>query len=152
MKLRIPEGCGAVSHLGRSLDIAEDNSIDVDEADWAVLAAHGFRPWTEKRETPEIGQMTREELIVAAMNATLNALQAIATEEIRTRLVASEASSLPFEQTPDSAMVAIEGNVETISALNRQQLFAFLRSKGVSVSLPVTNEELRAFARQATGL
>jgi len=152
VKLRIPEGCGAVSHLGRSLVIAEDNSIDVDEADWAALAAHGFRPWTEKRGTPEIAQMTREELIVAAMNATLNALQAIATEEIRTRLVASEASSLPFEQMPESAMVAIEGNVETISALNRQQLFAFLRSRGVSVSLPVTNDELRAFARQATGL
>ncbi len=152
MKLRIPEGCGAVSHLGRGLDIAEDNSINVDEADWAILAAHGFRPWTEKKEAPEIAQMSREELIVAAMNATLNALQAVATEEIRTRLVASEASSLPFEPTVDSTMVAIEDDAEAISALSRQQLFAFLRSKGASVSLPVTNEELRAFARQATGL
>jgi hypothetical protein len=151
MKLRVPEGCGAVSHLGRSLGIAEDNSINVEETDWAILAAHGFRPWTEKKEAPEIAQMSREELIVAAMNATLNALQAVATEEIRTRLVASEAASLPFESPVNSAVVAIEEDAESISALNRQQLFAFLRSKGVSVSLPVTNEELRAIARQATG-
>jgi hypothetical protein len=38
---------------------------------------------------------------------------------------------------------------QDISGLNRPALFAFLRAKGVSVSLPVTNEELRAAARRA---
>ncbi|MGH6857487.1 MAG: hypothetical protein ACRECP_07595, partial [Methylocella sp.] len=41
------------------------------------------------------------------------------------------------------------GQEQDISGLNRPALFAFLRAKGVSVSLPVTNEELRAAARRA---
>ncbi len=149
MKLRIPEGCGAVSHLGRILDFGEDNSIEVDDSDCVALAAHGFRPWIETQEAPDIALMNREELILAAMNATLSALQAIDTEEIRARLVASEASIMPSEQNSGSMPGAIDADI--IPALNRQELFAFLRCKGVSVSLPVTNEELRALARQATG-
>jgi hypothetical protein len=36
-----------------------------------------------------------------------------------------------------------------ISQLNRRSLFAFLKERGVGVSLPVTNDELRALARAA---
>jgi hypothetical protein len=64
MKLRVPEGCEAISHLGRSLDIAEDNSIEMDDAEWSALLAHGFRPWADRKEAPDIERMTREELIV----------------------------------------------------------------------------------------
>lgn len=152
MKLRIPAGCGAVSHLGRSLEIADDNSIEVDDADWPVFSAHGFRPWAEAQDPLEVASMNREELIVAVMNATLRALQTIGTEEIRTRLMASEASVLPFEQTSDATVAAVDANVEAVSTLSRQGLFAFLKGRGVSVSIPVTNEELRAMARQAMGL
>ncbi|VFU10249.1 conserved hypothetical protein [Methylocella tundrae] len=153
MKLRVPAGCGAVSHLGRSLEIAEDNSIEVDDADWPALSAHGFRLW-EEEDLRELASMNREELIVAAMNATLRALQTIGTEEIRTRLTASEASVLPFEQTSGVAGAGanVNASAESVSALSRQGLFAFLKGRGVSVSLPVTNEELRAMARQAMGL
>ncbi len=38
-----------------------------------------------------------------------------------------------------------------IDALSRKELFAFLRAKGVSVSLPITNNELRAAVRQSLG-
>ncbi len=38
---------------------------------------------------------------------------------------------------------------DEIEGLNRRSLFAFLKAKGVGVSLPVTNDELRALARQA---
>ncbi len=150
MKLRVPEGCGAISHLGRSLDIAEDNSIEVDDDEWAAFLAHGFRPWVDGKEAPEVERMTREELIAEAMDATLKALQAMNTEDIRTRLIGAEASAPPVEQASDAAVV--DPDAELIGTLNRQGLFSFLRNKGVSVSLPVTNEALRALARQAIGL
>lgn len=48
-------------------------------------------------------------------------------------------------------MAAAESCVEGISGLNRPALFAFLKSKGVSVSLPITNRELRVLAGRALG-
>lgn len=39
-----------------------------------------------------------------------------------------------------------------IASLNRGGLFAFLRSKGIAVRLPITNEELRAAARRAVAI
>ncbi|WP_020177060.1 hypothetical protein [Methyloferula stellata] len=38
---------------------------------------------------------------------------------------------------------------DEIEGLNRRGLFAFLKAKGVGVTLPVTNDELRALARRA---
>jgi hypothetical protein len=38
-----------------------------------------------------------------------------------------------------------------IEGLSRKELFALLRAKGVSVTLPITNNELRAAARQSLG-
>jgi hypothetical protein len=47
----------------------------------------------------------------------------------------------------DSA--AGETTVSDISKLNRVALFALLKERGVPVSLPITNQELRALAAQA---
>lgn len=41
---------------------------------------------------------------------------------------------------------------DAIESMNRPALFAFLKERGVSVSLPVTNEELRAMARRTPGV
>jgi hypothetical protein len=38
---------------------------------------------------------------------------------------------------------------DEIEGLNRRGLFAFLKAKGVGVTLPVTNDELRALVRRA---
>ncbi len=38
---------------------------------------------------------------------------------------------------------------DEIDRLNRRGLFAFLKVKGIGVSLPVTNDELRVLARRA---
>ncbi len=40
-------------------------------------------------------------------------------------------------------------DVPGIESLSRKELFALLRAKSVSVSLPITNSELRAAARRA---
>lgn len=149
MKLRVPEGCGAVSHQGQVLEIADDGSVEVNDEAWALLATHGFRPWAEE-SNPDLTTMTREELVTQAMNITFEMLQGMGAEDIRARLFAAEGSILPSERDKAGAPTPLSDiDVEAISSLNRQGLFAFLRTKGVSVSLPVTNEELRAMARRS---
>jgi hypothetical protein len=44
---------------------------------------------------------------------------------------------------------SIAPQVDDIDRLNRRGLFALLKARGVSVCLPVTNDELRALARRA---
>jgi hypothetical protein len=96
-KLRVPSGCGFVSHRGCSVAIGSDGLIDVDDVTASVLLAHGF-----------------------------------------TQVTQAKAISTPLN--PESNEVA---------NLSRNELFAFLRRRGVSVSLPITNESLRAAARAA---
>ena len=132
MKLRVPEGCRAASHAGRAIEIAEDGSVEMEDDARNVFILHGFIPW-DGEETPNLAPMTRDELVTEAMKMTMKTVEAISTEDIRTRL----------------AVADIE--IEDISALSRRELFAFLRAKGVSLSLPVTNEALRAAARHALG-
>lgn len=55
-----------------------------------------------------------------------------------------ESMPLPVTERPFD----IEGTDE-VARLNRNGLFSLLRSRGVSVSLPVTNQALRDIARKA---
>jgi hypothetical protein len=94
--------------------------------------------------------MTREQLVSHAMNMTINTIETISTEDIRARLAMAEESMPPDEHDDASASISVlDIRIEDIAVLRRQELFTFLRAKGVSVSLPVTNKELRAAARHA---
>jgi hypothetical protein len=57
---------------------------------------------------------------------------------------ACEAELDDMPSSPDIAQP-----VHDIGRLNRRGLFAFLKAKGVSVSLPITNDELRVLALRA---
>jgi hypothetical protein len=149
MKLRAPEGCGGLSHQGQILELAGDGSLEVDEEAGAVLAAHGFKPWGSKNDpgaaTTISGAPSAPPQIV-----TLKSLLAIIAENAGAdAAVAGSPPSVQGGQLISAASEPMDGEVEAISTLNRQGLFAFLRSRGASVSLPVTNEELRAAARRA---
>jgi hypothetical protein len=52
-------------------------------------------------------------------------------------------------QRAEAASASGLADDDRIESMNRPALFAFLKEKGVSVALPVTNEELRALARRA---
>jgi len=56
-----------------------------------------------------------------------------------------------FSSLPSPKPIIHEIGPDGIEVLSRKELFAFLRAKGVSISLPVTNNELRAAARQSLG-
>jgi hypothetical protein len=53
--------------------------------------------------------------------------------------------------SPSAKPVVQEIGSGEIETLSRKELFAFLRAKGISISLPVTNNELRAAVRQSLG-
>jgi hypothetical protein len=152
MKLRVPEGCHAVSHAARAIEIAEDGSVEVEDDARNVLISHGFIPWEDGQETPNLAPMTRDQLVTQAMNMTMKTIEAISTEDIRARFVVAEASMPPdgYEDASNSITISDVG-IEDISVLNRRELFSLLKTNGVSVSLPVTNEELRAAARHSLG-
>ncbi len=152
MKLRVPEGCHAVSHAARAIEIAEDGSVEVEDDARNVLISHGFIPWEDGQETPNLALMTCDQLVTQAMNMTMKTIEAISTEDIRARLVVAEASMPPDGNEDASNSITISDiEIKDISVLNRRELFSFLKIKGVSVSLPVTNEELRAAARHSLG-
>ncbi len=52
---------------------------------------------------------------------------------------------------PDGKPVIPETGTGGIEALSRKELFAFLRAKGISVTLPITNNELRAAVQRYRG-
>jgi hypothetical protein len=137
MKLRVPEGCRAASYAGQAIEIAEDGSVEIEDDARKVLISHGFIPWEESQETPNLASKT---------------IEPISNEDIRARLSMAEAL-MPQDGHEDvGAGVTIPHiEIEDISVFSRRELFAFLKAKGVSVSLPVTNEVLRATARHALG-
>jgi hypothetical protein len=56
----------------------------------------------------------------------------------------------PWEEKSEGASPELAaGTADDIDALNRRELFAFLRERGVRVRLPITNDALRAAARAA---
>ncbi len=107
MRLRVPSGCGAISHAGRVVEIGADRCVDVDADAGNALLAHGFIRLSDVSDEPQIKVQSRLSISMQG------------SDELRNE----------------------------IERLNRPALFAYLKAKGIRVSLPVTNEELRAMAR-----
>jgi hypothetical protein len=153
MKLRAPEGCASVSHCGRVLQVETDGSLEIEDAEIAEsLLAHGFSLWPATGPR-DVKAMTRSELIERVMEVTLQNLKAMQTETIRAQLVRTE-NVIPELRDENALGVETAPNADRcreddIESLNRPALFALLRKKKVRVTLPVTNEQLRAAARAA---
>jgi hypothetical protein len=149
MKLRAPKGCGALSHRGRAVEIAKDGSIEVDDGAWGALATHGFTRWDEK-PTEKSADAPCDRSSHLAMILAKKAMPAIDGESNCAHLVAVEPSAISLGPENDAELIATaDVQFDAIATLNRQALFSFLRAKGVSIALPITNEQLRAAARRA---
>lgn len=64
---------------------------------------------------------------------------------------AAKSKTIEACRRPIAKSVIPDTGTDGIEALSRKELFAFLRAKGVTVSLPITNNELRAAVRQSLG-
>lgn len=148
MKLRAPEGCCAASHAGRAIEISAEGSAEVEDDLGAVLLVHGFTHWeiTESRPASAAirGQLIAPAIALPVKTAPFGRPKAIFAKPA----LAEEAAS---DERSGSVAETMVSGLDEISTLSRRELFALLREQGVSVSLPITNEELRAAARRAVG-
>ena len=143
VKLRAPDGISSIVHGGVEVPFGDDRSVEVDDLSAEVFKVHGFRPWNDG--AAPIDAMTHSRKVWHLLERARRNLEALPAEELRASLPAMAPSTVI---PPDDTETGGE-HEQDISGLNRPALFAFLRAKGVSVSLPITNEELRAAARRA---
>lgn len=153
VKLRAPDGTTSLSFEGVEYPVAADGGISVPSDEIAKAAAsHGFRPWNDGAPIVVIEAMTRSQLISYVMKRTLETIERMSTEDIRERVLMVDPKDiqLPGEHEGAGVEVKAEGvTADDIAAMNRPQLFAFLKAHGIAVAPPVRNDELRAIARDA---
>ena len=70
MKFSLPKGCGPVSHAGKALTIAADQSFELDSSNVALLAPHGIVPLGDP---PPINRADIDAMASAALVAALAA-------------------------------------------------------------------------------
>jgi hypothetical protein len=145
VKLRAPDCISAIVHDGVEVPIGDDRSVEVDDLSADVFKVHGFRPWNDCKSAVLIDAVPHAHTMLHLLERPRRPLDVLPAEGLRARLPATAPGTVI---PPDDTETGGE-HEQDISSLNRRALFAFLRAKGVSVSLPVTNEELRAAARRA---
>jgi|ERR1700730_3753236 len=145
VKLRAPDGISSIVHDGVEVPIGDDRSVEVDDHSAEVFKVHGFRPWNGGKSAVPIDAVPHSHMVLHFLARPRRSLDDLPAEGRQTNLPATAPDTVI---PPDDAETGGE-HEQDISGLNRPALFAFLRAKGISVSLPVTNEELRAAARRA---
>jgi hypothetical protein len=145
IKLRAPDGISSIVHDGVEVKIGGDRSIEVDDHSAEVFEVHGFRPWNGGESAAPSDAAPHLRTVLHLLERPRRTLDDLPAEGLKASLPATAPGGV---SPPDDTQTGGEREQE-ISGLNRPALFAFLRAKGVSVSLPVTNEELRAAARRA---
>ncbi|MGA7385082.1 MAG: hypothetical protein WBW81_10480 [Methylocella sp.] len=145
VKLRAPDGISSIFHDGAEVAIGEDRSVEVDDLSAEVFKVHGFRPWNGGSNAVPIDAVLQSHIVLRLLERPRRTLDVLPAKGLKGSLPATDPGTLiPPDDTETGG-----GHKQDISSLKRRALFAFLRAKGISVSLPVTNEELRAAARRA---
>ncbi|MCI0466797.1 MAG: hypothetical protein L0Y57_07310 [Beijerinckiaceae bacterium] len=147
MKLRAPDGCCSVSYMGEAVEISRDGSVAVEEAVAEVLLSHGFTLLDDTKGSTNLAAAGGD----PPRRHGQNSGQKSKRQKAPGNTAAPAGASLPGVETPESTVIAavLPASAGNIPALNRRELFALLRAKKVPVSLPITNDELRALARRA---
>jgi len=145
VKLRAPDGLSSIVYDGAEVPIGDDRSVEVDDRSAEVFKVHGFRPWNGGKDALPTDAVPHPDTILHLLERPRHTLDVPPAEGVRASLPATA----PGTVNPSPETETGGEQEQDISGLNRPALFAFLKAKGVSVSLPVTNEELRAAARRA---
>ncbi|QBR70665.1 hypothetical protein CU048_04545 [Beijerinckiaceae bacterium] len=147
MKLRIPPNCLEISHQGRTITIGEDGSLEAPEELLPDLMSHGVTPWDAAEAKPKPVTKRRASLFAQVVQRHRKACE-VSTEDVGMIEAPMAHDDLSNSSPKPAPLDVVAVNPE---ALNRRALFAFLREHGIPVSLPITNEELRALVRRALG-
>jgi hypothetical protein len=152
MKFIAPEGVEAFTLGGRSLVIAGDRSVEIDERHADQAGAHGFKKWNEAPKAIPIELMTHAQLVLEVLSRTKETLEHMQTEELRQSLLSSTPKTviLPDETEAVGCNMNVDGVDEAaIDKMNRIELFAFLKAMKVKVWTPINGAELKAKSKEA---
>lgn len=147
MKLRIPPNCLEIAHQGRTIAIGEDGSLEAPEELLSDLMSHGATPWDAAEAKPKPVTKRRVSLFAQAVQRHRKACE-VSTEDVG--MIEAPISQDDLSNSSPK-LAPLDVQVVKPEALNRRALFAFLREHGIPVSLPITNEELRALVHRALG-
>jgi hypothetical protein len=145
IKLRAPGGISSIVHDGVEVPIGDDRSVEVDDHSAEVFKVHGVRPWNDGKSAVLIDAVPHSRTVLHLLERPRRTLDVLPAKGLQASLPATAPGTVSPRGDTETGGV----HEQDISGLNRPALFAFLRAKGVSVSLPITNEELRAAARRA---
>ena len=120
MKLKAPENSGGANVAGVAYNVALDGSINAAAAHVDALRSHGFVDWIDDPELP------------------------VKIVEVEKPIIVEKLVEVPVEDNPNEIPPV---DADEFDGMNRGGLFAWLKAQGVSVSPPITNDELRAKAR-----
>jgi hypothetical protein len=149
IKLRAPANSGGATHAGVSYLPDHEGAIYVDHHHIArELAPHGFSLWDDTPPTAAVPNMDRSQLVAEVVRRTVNKLEKLGTEEIRAYLMGEypDDTKLPPEEDAAGVEGKPRASAEEIEAMNRVQLFAYLKARKVKVVPPIDNEQLRKIA------
>ncbi len=145
VKLCAPDGVSSIVHDGVEVPVGDDRSVEVDDPSTEAFKVHGFRPWNAGNNAVAIDAVPRPHTDSGLLQRLRRPLDVVPAEALQVSLAAADHGTvIPPNDTETGGE-----HEQVISQLSRRELFAFLRAKQVPVSLPITNEELRAAARRA---
>jgi hypothetical protein len=153
MKLRAPNGFSAMSHGGVDIKPDREGYVEVSPEVAKVLESHGFRPDNVVINT---AGLSRPELVKHIQDWHQTKLDAMTTEELSKLLDSVQAPAIEAarqeepaaSEPPPAGFDPATVSDEEIDALNRPELFAYLKLKGVVAAPPITNEKLREIAHR----
>lgn len=140
MKLLAPVGTTSFSYGGVEAFVDADGTVDVDGEAVEALQSLGFTT------AVTIETMTKGDLIERIMAFGRAKVEAMSIEDLRTQYAAVS----EFERkAADAAQVNPDAvTAEQIDGMNRSELFAYLRQKGIAAGA-VGNEALKTIAKDA---
>ncbi|HTV32692.1 MAG TPA: hypothetical protein VME69_06270 [Methylocella sp.] len=166
-----PEGVEQISLRGMNVEV-KNRRIEVAPEYVDELRGHGFVHEDPAKEAitaagTRQGLVTRLKAHIDGIAATMSDAQLLAYYkttvdmtpwELHQALIKALLSirlTKPYDTSTPVACEGVESNTEStseksIEEMNRVELFAYLKARAVAVSLPITNDELRRLAHEAS--
>jgi hypothetical protein len=135
MKLRAPFRMSAFSHAGENIPLNEDGSVTVsDELAHTLVDTYDFEPW-------DFSQYSREQLLSRASALAMTKIAAMSNEDL--------AKMLDFSVKHDAEIAAnsaLTTDTFDFEAMDRTELFAFIKARGGAPAPATADATLRKIA------
>lgn len=146
MRMIAPHGFSGMSHAGMTISASSDGVVEVPNEMAETMKAHGFRPWSPD---PNVDMLDRNAIEKNLLDRYHDHLRTLSVDELREELNEQVAEHKREGEAKNAEKLDVSNVTEAdVDRMSRNDLFAYLKAKGVAVSLPITNDELRSIARR----